>query len=122
MALFLITHGADVTFVGHNESLGTISCVCLSAMRVSSLLGEILKRGGNPNDVHEQTGKSVLQLALEAKSDRNTVEAIVRAGANLNRKDKFGKPSVFDLTSLGRFCLLNIQLTYCIFRSRDSLS
>lgn len=122
MALFLITHGADVTFVGHNESLGTISCVCLSAMRVSSLLGEILKRGGNPNDVHEQTGKSVLQLALEAKSDRNTVEAIVRAGANLNRKDKFGKPSVFDLTSLGRFCLLNIQPTYCIFRSRDSLS
>lgn len=105
MAHFLITHGADVTLVGHNESLGTISCVCLSALRVSSLLGEILKRGGNPNDEHEHTGKSVLQLALEAKADRNTVKAIIRAGANLNRKDKFGKLPVFGLTSLGMFCL-----------------
>lgn len=91
MAHFLITHGADVTLVGHNESLGTISCVC--------------QRGGNPNDEHEQTGKSVLQLALEAKADRNTVKAIIRAGANLNRRDKFGKLPVFGLTSLGMFCL-----------------
>lgn len=121
MAHFLITHGADVTLVGHNESLGTISCVCLSALRVSSLLGEILKRGGNPNDEHKQTGKSVLQLALEAKADRNTVKAIIRAGANLNRKDKFGKPPVFGLTSLGMFCLYIIQSTYCIISLPDSL-
>lgn len=107
-AHFLTTHGADVTLVGHNEYLGEISCVCLSAMRVPSLLVDLLKRGGDPNDVHEKTRKSVLQLALEAQADRKTVEEIIRSGADLNQKDNFGKKPFLGLTSLGMFCLLII--------------
>lgn len=99
-AHLLITHGADVTLVGHNEYLGEISCVCLSAMRVPSLLVDLLKRGGDPNDVHEKTRKSVLQLALEAQADRKTVEEIIRSGADLNQKDNFGKKPFLGLTSL----------------------
>lgn len=106
VAHFLITHGADVTLVGHNECLEEISCVCLSAIRVPSLLVDILKNGGDPNDVHAITGKSVLQLALEAQADRKTVEAVVRSGADLNLKDKFGKNPLCSVTSLGMFCLL----------------
>lgn len=98
-AHFLITHGADVTFAGHNEYLGMISCVCLSAIEVPSLLIDILKRGGDPNDVHEKTNKSVLQLALQAQVDRKTVEAIIRSGADLN----FRKNPLIGLNSLGTF-------------------
>lgn len=114
VAHFLITHGADVTLVGHNEYLGEISCVCLSAIRVPSLLVDILEKGGDPNDVQNKTGKSVLQLALEAQADRKTVEAVVRCGADLNLKDNFRKNPFFSLTSLGKFCLLFNQMTYCI--------
>lgn len=106
VAHFLITHGADVKLLGHNEYLGEISCVCLSAIRVPSLLVDILEKGGDPNDVQDKTGKSVLQLALEAQADRKTVEAVVRCGADLNQKDNFGKNPFFSLTSLGKFCLL----------------
>lgn len=117
VARFLITHGADVTLVGHNEYLGEISCVCLSAIKVPSLLVDILNRGGDPNDVHDKTGTSVLQLALEAQADRKTVEAVVRSGADLNLKDNFGKNPFFSLTSLGMFCLLINQMTYCIVQN-----
>lgn len=117
VARFLITHGGNVTFVGHNEYLGEISCVCLSAIRVPSLLVDILNKGGNPNDVHNKTGKSVLQLALEAQADRKTVEAVVRSGANLNLKDNFGKNPFFSLTFLGMFCLLINQMTHCIVQN-----
>lgn len=106
VARFLITHGADVTLVGHNGYLEEISCVCLSAIRVPSLLVDILNKGGDPNDVHANTGKSVLQLALESQADRKTVQAVVKSGADLNLKDKFGKNPLCSVTSLGMFCLL----------------
>lgn len=76
VAHFLIKHGADVTFVGFDLILGSISCTCLSAIRIPSLLVEILKKGGNPNDVEEDTGESVLHLALQENADRKTIRRL----------------------------------------------
>lgn len=82
--------------------------------RIPSLLVDILNKGGDPNDVHDKAGKFVLPLALEAQADRKTDEAVVRCGADLNLMDTFGMNPVFSLTSLGMFCLLINQMTYCI--------
>lgn len=76
VAHFLIKHGADVTFVGFDTILGSISCTCLSAITIPSLLVEILKKGGNPNDVEEDTGESVLHLALQENADRKTIRRL----------------------------------------------
>lgn len=101
VARFLIQHGADVTFVGFDTFLGSISCTCLSAIRIPSLLVEILKKGGNPNDVEEDTGGSVLHLALQENADKKTVFEIIRSGADIDRKDRFGRNALSCLSSIG---------------------
>ncbi|XP_062591933.1 uncharacterized protein LOC134253422 [Saccostrea cucullata] len=87
LADYLIRHGADVTFVGKCDVLGTINCTCLSAYQIPSLLPDLLKRGGNANDIYDKSGQSVLMLAFRNDADRKTIEDIVRAGANLKWKD-----------------------------------
>ncbi|XP_062584141.1 putative ankyrin repeat protein RF_0381 isoform X2 [Saccostrea cucullata] len=101
---YLIEQGANVTFVGTGKGtgLGNISCVCLSAMKIPSLLPALLERGGKVNDVYEKTGQSILMLAFENDADRKTVEGIVRAGANLSWKDKYGRTVFSMLKSLGQ--------------------
>ncbi|XP_062591573.1 putative ankyrin repeat protein RF_0381 [Saccostrea cucullata] len=101
---YLIELGAKVTFVDTSKGtwLGNISCICLSAKKVPSLLPALLKRGGNANDVYEKTGQSVLMLAFENDADRKTVEEIVRAGANLSWKDKYGRTVFSMLKSIGQ--------------------
>lgn len=101
VAHFLIKHGADVTFVGFDSILGSISCTCLSAIRIPSLLVEILKKGGNPNDVEEDTGESVLHLALQENADRKTISEIIRSGADIARKDSNGENALSCLRSIG---------------------
>ena len=50
-------------------------------------------------DVHEKTGKSVLQLAIESDADRCTVKDILSYEANIDRKDKHGNTA---LSNIGR--------------------
>lgn len=77
VARFLIQHGADVTFVGFDTVLGPISCTCLSAIRIPSLLVEILKKGQENADI--------------------------RSGADIDRKDRsrFGRNALSCLSSIG---------------------
>ncbi|XP_062591926.1 uncharacterized protein LOC134253412 [Saccostrea cucullata] len=100
LADYLIRQGADVTFVGKCDVLGTISCACLSAIQIPSLLPDLLKRGGNANDIYDESGLSVLMLAFRNDADRKTIEDIVRAGANLKWKDNSGKTTLSMLTSI----------------------
>ena len=48
-------------------------------------------------DVHEQTGKSVLQLAIESRADRCTVKEILSYIANIVRKDKHGNTALSNI-------------------------
>ncbi|XP_061196649.1 uncharacterized protein LOC133204924 [Saccostrea echinata] len=101
LADYLIGQGADVTFVGKSTQLGTISCTCLSAIQIPSLLPNLLKRGGNANDVYDKNGQSVLMLAFKNFADRKTIEGIVRAGANLSWIDKSGRTVFSMLKTIG---------------------
>ncbi|XP_061196650.1 serine/threonine-protein phosphatase 6 regulatory ankyrin repeat subunit C-like [Saccostrea echinata] len=103
LADYLIREGADIMFVSKCASLGTISCTCLSAMQMPSLVPNLLKRGGNANDVYDENGQSVLMLAFENNADRKTIEDIVRAGANLTWRDNSGKTTFSLLKSLDQF-------------------
>ena len=101
LAMFFIQHEANVTSVGVSTKLGPISSVCISAMRIPSITVELLKRGGNANDVHEETGKTVLQLAIESSADRCTVKDILSYGANIGLKDKHGNTALSSLKAIG---------------------
>lgn len=57
---FFIIYGVDVIFVGYNECFEEISCVCLLVIKVLSFLVDILKNGGDLNDVYVIMGKFVL--------------------------------------------------------------
>ncbi|XP_062610676.1 uncharacterized protein LOC134272465 [Saccostrea cucullata] len=103
LADYLIQQGADVSFVGRSGLLGTISCTCLSAIQMPSVLPDVLKRGGNANDVYDKNGQSILMLAFENYADRRTIEELVRAGANLTWRDNSGKTTLSMLKSLDQF-------------------
>ena len=92
LASFLIQRGANVKYVG---------CVCLSAMKIPSLTVEIVNKGADVNDTHEETGKTVLQLAIESDADREVVKGIVQLGADLGRKDKRGNTALYYLKYIG---------------------
>lgn len=109
-AYFLLQHGADVTFICHQTELAPINCTCLSAIRVPSLLCEVLLRGGDANDVHK--GTPLLHLAINAKADRNTVRMIVESGADISQRDRLGRAIFSCLKSLGMHCLLFLIMSY----------
>lgn len=109
-AYFLLQHGADVTFIGHQTELAPINCTCLSAIRVPSLLCEVLLRGGDANDVHK--GTPLLHLAINTKADRNTVRMIVESGADISQRDRLGRAIFSCLKSLGMHCLLFLIMSY----------
>ncbi|XP_022334902.2 uncharacterized protein LOC111131589 isoform X2 [Crassostrea virginica] len=102
LAIFFIQRGANVKSVGVSTKLGPISSVCISAMKIPSITVELLKRGGNATDVHEKTGKSVLQLAIESNADRCTVKDILSYGANIGLKDKHGNTALSSLKAIGQ--------------------
>lgn len=101
LASFLIQRGANVKYVGFAFGLHNISCVCLSAMKIPSLTVEIVNKGADVNDTHEETGKTVLQLAIESDADRDVVKGIVQLGADLGRKDKRGNTALYYLKYIG---------------------
>ena len=101
LASFLIQRGANVKYVGFAFGLHNISCVCLSAMKIPSLTVEIVNKGADVNDTHEETGKTVLQLAIESDGDRDVVKGIVQLGADLGRKDKRGNTALYYLKYIG---------------------
>ena len=101
LAIFFIQRGANVKSVGVSTKLGPISSLCISAMKIPSITVELLKRGGNATDVHEKTGKSVLQLAIESGADRCTVKDILSYGANIGLKDKHGNTTLSSLKTIG---------------------
>lgn len=61
------------------------------------------KREGDANDEIERSGKSVLQLAIEEKADRKTIESVIRSGADINLQDSFGNTPMISLTSVGMY-------------------
>lgn len=63
----------------------------------------LLKREGDANDEIERSGKSVLQLAIEEKADRKTIESVIRSGADINLQDSFGNTPMISLTSVGMY-------------------
>lgn len=63
----------------------------------------LLKREGDANDEIERSGKSVLQLAIEEKADRKTIESVIRSGADINLQDSFGNTPMISWTSVGMY-------------------
>lgn len=46
---------------------------------------------------------NLLQLAIEEKADRKTIESVIRSGADINLQDSFGNTPMISLTSVGMY-------------------
>ena len=68
----------------------------------------INENGADVNDTHEETGKTVLQLAIESDADRDVVKGIVQLGADLGRKDKRGNTALYYLKYIGLLATVSI--------------
>ena len=93
-AKVLLECGADVNAGGRtsNTAMGWIGCFSLAAKRCPSLIPEFLKHGANPNECHN--GQTILMVAMDnCLHDKATIEALVKAGANIN-KGRCGKTAI----------------------------
>ncbi|CAG2233613.1 ANK [Mytilus edulis] len=83
-AKILLEAGANVSFRGKpsDKAIGWIGCFCFAAMKCPSLIPDFLKYRADPNEVHEQSGKSVLLIAMDHKASKDDVIALIKAGAS----------------------------------------
>ena len=74
--------------------------------QIPSLTVEII--GADVNDTHEETGNTVLQLAIESGADRDVVKKTVLLGADLGSKDKRGITALSYLKSKVLWAIISI--------------
>ncbi|XP_063399773.1 ankyrin-3-like [Mytilus trossulus] len=103
-AKILLEAGANVSFRGKpsDKAIGWIGSFCFAAMKCPSLIPDFLKYRADPNEVHEQSGKSVLLLAMDNHARKDDVIALIKAGAS---KGRLGKTAIQCCKSYGQLCL-----------------
>ncbi|CAC5378569.1 unnamed protein product [Mytilus coruscus] len=103
-AKILLEAGANVSFRGKpsDKEIGWIGCFCFAAMKCPSLIPDFLKYRADPNEVHEQSGKSVLLIAMDNYASKEDVIALIKAGAS---KGRLGKTAIQCCKSYGQLCL-----------------
>ncbi|XP_063401146.1 uncharacterized protein LOC134685371 isoform X2 [Mytilus trossulus] len=103
-AKILLEAGANVSFRGKpsDKAIGWIGCFCFAAMKCPSLIPDFLKYRADPNEVHEQSGKSVLLIAMDNKASKDDIIALIKAGAS---KGRLGKTAIQCCKSYGQLYL-----------------
>ncbi|XP_062603294.1 poly [ADP-ribose] polymerase tankyrase-like [Saccostrea cucullata] len=99
----LLDAGADISGCIRldNERYSNISTLCLAALKCPNLVPKFLKQGADPNDDLSTCGSSVLGLMLENNGDKETVKAVIQAGACISNGCR-GKTAIECCKNLGQ--------------------